>query len=563
MSSFLDIVRGSPIVIGTATKHSPSDTAYNAALNANFNALTHEWSLKWGPTETNKGKIDLNEDALSVLQTAKAGKKKVKGHALVWHQTGDLPKWYGGLTIDEKKTAIEWHVKKMVGQLKGTVYKWDVVNEAIDDATNSLRPFWQELGGIDMIEKCFRWANMADPAAILIYNDYCCTNVCPKADAIFKMVTQLKQSGCPIHEVGFQTHESIDCLNDAWFDSMKENMRRFKDVGVTVNISELDLHYDSLSPEVANARQAECYYKMLKTALSDLSICTEVTFWQFSSKYSWIYDFYKGTDKSFSPCPWDKNNLPTPAVDAIKTALREVIGGPPPQPQRKWSAQACSLAPAHIVSNRKYAWSGPIVQLETGKTARLQAWVQSKETLIVTLKHTLDGKNYTYANLLRTSSGQIDQTFEIPNATAAFVYVECAVPATSFAIGPPTITYAGKLKSEEWKAQECTLEAVTRVYQRINAWSGPIVGVSPNSKARICAQTWMPDGNRLLLTLKYKQQGKTVYTNLLSTNGGPIDKTFNIPQADSAHVYFEAANTATLGALGFEFVVSHPNIMIV
>ncbi len=578
MSSLLDIIKGSPIVIGTATKLT-NDASYGSIMSGNFNALTHEWSLKWGPTEGQKGVISLNDDARSVIETAKRENKKLKGHALVWHLLSDLPAWYASLSVTDKKAAIQWHIKNLVGRLKGSVYKWDVVNEAIDDATNMLRPFWQELGGIEMISNCFRWANEVDPSAILIYNDYCCTNMTAKADAIFKMIHQLKQSGCPVHEVGFQTHESVDVLDDAWFASMKANMQRFRGIGVTVNISELDLHYDNIPVDVAISRQAECYYKMVKTALSDLSICSEVTFWQFSSKYSWVYDFFKGTHRRFSPCPWDENNNPTPAVEAIKTALREIMADlqnrpnpsptplpsqaaspsppappAPPAKSEQWSSQACQLSPAYIVSNRKYSWSGPIIQVVPGKTARLDVWVESKETLILTLKYIKNDKTFSYTNLLRTTTGHISHSFAIPMTTAAYIYIEGETPNFSFVVGQPTISYEGQKSTPLWKTQECSLDAAQRVHQRSNAWSGPIVGLKPNTRARFTTKAWLQGGATLLLTLKYTQTGKVVYTNLLKTHGGAIDTTFNVPQTDSAQIYLEGTIP------GFDFVVSQPKI---
>lgn len=322
--TFLDIIKDTSIIIGTATK-SVVDAPYDAIRAANFNSYTHEWSLKWGPTEPTKGTVTLNADAQYVIDAATSGGKRLKGHALVWYQA--LPSWYSVLSVSEKKNAIEFHVRTLVDRLKGVVQKWDVVNEAFEDTSQAgYRSFWTELGGIEMVRQCFVWAREADPNAVLVYNDYDCTSMTKKADAIYDMVKELKRTGTPIDEVGFQAHESIHLMNDAWFASMRQNIQRFKALGVRVNISEVDLRIDlypgSLSEKLN--RQAMCFYHLILEALCDLSACNEVTFWQFSSKYTWIYDAF-GVDSSNTPCPWDNNNVPTPAVDAIKRALRHVV----------------------------------------------------------------------------------------------------------------------------------------------------------------------------------------------------------------------------------------------
>jgi endo-1,4-beta-xylanase len=259
-----------------------------------------------------------------VTNAATSGGKRLRGHVLAWHQA--LPSWYPSLSVAAKKSAMEFHIRETVDRLRGVAYKWDVVNEAIADDTNQYRPFWSELGGIDMIRNCFIWAREADPDAILVYNDYNCTSKTSKADAIYEMVKELKRLGTPIDEVGFQAHESIHYMNDAWFSSMRSNIRRFKAIGVRVSISELDLRIDLYPGSMTQKlnRQAKCFHNMIVVALSDLSACNEVTFWQFSSKYTWIYDFFN-VDNSNVPCPWDNNNVPTVSVEAIKRGLRYIV----------------------------------------------------------------------------------------------------------------------------------------------------------------------------------------------------------------------------------------------
>jgi hypothetical protein len=246
-------------------------------------------------------------------------------------------------------------------------------------------------------------------------------------------------------------------MDDGWFVSMRQNIKRFKEIGVRVNISELDLRMDTFTGSLQQKldKQAGCFYNIVKSALADLSACNEVTFWQFSSKYSWIYDFFN-VDRSNLPCPWDNDNNPTSAVDAVKKALQEVVlsglsstSAPYstlPQPTHAtgtlmdWQAQDCTLNVMYLVENRRFPYSGPIVELKTDVKARIQFVIHSREPVIVTLKWSLDGVTH-YKNIVTTSESNIDLTFEVPRAASAFLYVEGKVPDFKFSITKPTVAY--------------------------------------------------------------------------------------------------------------------------
>ena len=446
MSNFLEIVKGTNISLGTATKQIDDDV-YNEIRSDNFTMYVHEWSFKFGPTEAHQGKIQMCSDAQYVIDTAKSQGKKLKGHCLVWYIA--LPPWYSSLTIPQKQSAMEFHVRNMVRMFKGQVYKWDVVNETIDDKTHTLRSFWTELGGEAMIQKCFEWAHEEDPNAILVINDYATTAGGPKADALLDMVSRLRSAGCPIHEVGFQTHENIRWMNDAWFENMKTNWARFKKIGVTVNISELDLGAGADEAQ----QQATCYYNVYKTALADLSLCNEVTLWEFSSKYTWLHR--SPTDKS-CPCPWDNNNLPQPAVEAIAKALREIVSAihptptptpiPTPTPQSlEWVGFGCTLIKAGTVyktSNRTNTWNGPQILLQSGKHVRFQVNVVSSVNLQITMRGSDDNSTWTYQTLANNALNKVDISFTTPSNRYVQLYLEGAPIGTDFSVSDALVSYS-------------------------------------------------------------------------------------------------------------------------
>jgi hypothetical protein len=104
-------------------------------------------------------------------------------------------------------------------------------------------------------------------------------------------------------------------------------MQAWKDIGVRFNFSEVDLRIDfgldAFTLEQRIKLEAEAYYTLYKTALSRPDICNNITLWQFTGKYTWIYPCYN-VDHQYCPVPWGNNIEELPAVARIKDALREV-----------------------------------------------------------------------------------------------------------------------------------------------------------------------------------------------------------------------------------------------
>ncbi|WP_030491588.1 endo-1,4-beta-xylanase, partial [Micromonospora chokoriensis] len=89
--------------------------------------------------------------------------------------------------------------------------------------------------GNDWIEAAFRAARAADPGAKLCYNDYNTDGINAKSTGIYNMVRDFKSRGVPIDCVGFQSHLGTSLAGD-----YQANLQRFADLGVDVQITELD-----------------------------------------------------------------------------------------------------------------------------------------------------------------------------------------------------------------------------------------------------------------------------------------------------------------------------------
>ncbi len=112
-----------------------------------------------------------------------------------------------------------------------------MVNEAFaDDGRGSRRDSNLQRTGNDWIEAAFRAARAADPNAKLCYNDYNTDGINAKSTGVYTMVKDFKSRGVPIDCVGFQSHLGTRSSGD-----YQANLQRFADLGVDVQITELDV----------------------------------------------------------------------------------------------------------------------------------------------------------------------------------------------------------------------------------------------------------------------------------------------------------------------------------
>jgi endo-1,4-beta-xylanase len=303
------------VAIGAAVAPGPlrCEPAYAGALGHEFNILTTENAMKFGPIHPEPDRYSF-DDADAIVDFAEAHDMLVRGHTLVWHQ--QLPSWVeeGQWTREELMEVLHEHITTVVGRYRGRVDAWDVVNEAIE--SGGLRnTVWQRVIGPEYIELAFRWAHEADPDALLFYNDYACEELCSKSDAIYSLVKNLVDQGIPIHGVGLQTHISVVGPPDP--QSVAQNIRRFNELGLDVHITELDVRMRGEPADRQLERQADIYRDLMKVCLS-ADRCTAFVMWGFTDRHSWIPASHAGWGSALI---FDEAYRPKPAYDALRDAL--------------------------------------------------------------------------------------------------------------------------------------------------------------------------------------------------------------------------------------------------
>lgn len=293
-----------------------SDSDYAGTLAREFDYLTAENEMKWGPIHPEPDTWNF-APADAIVEFAEAHSMRVKGHNLVWHM--QLPGYVNTeMTADELRATMEEHIRMVVGRYRGRIVAWDVVNEPIAENGRGLRAslFLDKLGP-GYIADALRWAHDADPDALLFINEYGADGLNAKSNTLFDLVEDLLHEGVPISGVGFQMH--LGYVFGRPPATVRQNLERFAALGLLVNISEMDVQIKNLPGdlEARLAAQAVTYHDIVADCVA-VPACHAVTFWGFTDKSSWIDSFFGDDD----PLLFDASYKPKPAYFGVLDALQ-------------------------------------------------------------------------------------------------------------------------------------------------------------------------------------------------------------------------------------------------
>ena len=132
----------------------------------------------------------------------------------------------------------------------------------------------------------------------MFYNDFqhgSVTKQTIKSDKVFNLVADLKSRNCGIDGVGFQMHADIN-WTDEDIAGIAMNMQRYHDIGIQVQITELEVKCcsnckDTCPFEVWTTellqQQADVYSKMYQVCIDEPN-CTATTSWGFTDATPWL-----------------------------------------------------------------------------------------------------------------------------------------------------------------------------------------------------------------------------------------------------------------------------------
>ena len=303
----------------------------NTRLTRHFNILTPENNMKPAFLCNNSDRETYNRSnlttAMRMADAAIASGIKVHGHTLLWHN--QIPAWQKNIATDSTSSAdalayMKEYITYIVKYFEGKIYSWDVLNEIFTDGAsttsdwkNSMRttggnqgpnPWYVKIGS-SFVYEGYKAARLADPSVILYYNDYNLDQG-GKATMVRNMVRDVNQQwekdsrydGRKLIEgIGMQSHHNTGVSAD----NIRNSLNLFRDLGVRISISELDIIAQSWSEfsgstgsgtrkdevsSVTNSglmNQARLYGDYMKLFIEYSDIIERVSFWGLIDSQSW------------------------------------------------------------------------------------------------------------------------------------------------------------------------------------------------------------------------------------------------------------------------------------
>jgi endo-1,4-beta-xylanase len=301
-----------------------SSFSSGSPLARHFNALTSENSMKPNAIAPSQGSYNWSSD--SFVDSARASGFKVIGHTLLWHS--QIPSWQTNIGSDKTTAlaAMKTYITDVVTHFKGRIYSWDVLNEAFPDSGISAGSDWKtsirqenpwfKAIGSDFVYEGFLAARLADPDAILYYNDYNTDNS-NRATIIRNMVKAVndKYLAAPsadkpvgedparllIEGIGMQEHHNTGVSAG----NVRNTLTMFKALGVKVSVTELDVlaqGWGNFSPTPGSGAnkqgqstvtnnglltQADLYRQFMAVYKDYADIIERISFWGVTDNQSW------------------------------------------------------------------------------------------------------------------------------------------------------------------------------------------------------------------------------------------------------------------------------------
>ncbi len=224
--------------------------------------------------------VAFNGDMIAQLNWAARQGFTFRGHTLVWHNQTPAAFFYSGYTISGTRLPkakmterlgnyIEEIIRIIHTGWPGILAAMDVVNEAIDDNTGTVRTtgndWYTTFGDTTYVMQAFAFARQyavqyGETGIKLYYNDYN-TEVAKKADGIVRLCTPIFQAGY-LDGIGMQEHNNLSSPTAQGFI---DSYNKFSPICTEMSVTELDVAAGSAAPSAAVlATQANQYAMLFK-----------------------------------------------------------------------------------------------------------------------------------------------------------------------------------------------------------------------------------------------------------------------------------------------------------
>jgi endo-1,4-beta-xylanase len=214
-----------------------NEKEYRDLVISQFNSITAEKSMKASFIHPRQDAYDFSETDY-LIKFCERNNKRLHGHTLVWYK--DNPEWMEKFKGDKNawEMMLRDHINVIINHCKWYIKSWDVLNEAFNNDGSLRENIWLKNIGEEYIEKSFRYAAEADPAALLFYNDFDLESRPEKLKAVLTYLDNLKKKGVKIDGIGMQMHVNV---NYPFITDINMAAKRVKEYGFMVHYSEFDI----------------------------------------------------------------------------------------------------------------------------------------------------------------------------------------------------------------------------------------------------------------------------------------------------------------------------------
>ena len=303
-----------------------ADARYAHIVREQATIIVAENAMKFWAMRPTEGGYKFDE-ADALVAFGEENKIKVRGHNLVWHQ---MPDWFGRMATkaNARRLMVE-HIETVASRYAGRIHSWDVVNEAVlllDNRADGLRASqWLRLVGEDYIEVAFRAARVADPLALLTYNEYGieADNAADeqKRQAVLMLLRRLKARDVPVDALGVQSHIGA---KGSYGVGLKRMIAEVQGMGLQVFLTEMDVNDSALGGDesMRDAEVAAAAEKYLNAALAEPAV-KALMMWGVYDAQTWLNygKFARADHVPQRPLLFDKEFRPKPAYFAVRNAI--------------------------------------------------------------------------------------------------------------------------------------------------------------------------------------------------------------------------------------------------
>ncbi len=310
------------------------DSAYKELLGAECTSVSFGNEMK-AYSLLNQGASQRSEDGMPVMnystadrmvQLAKEQGVKIRGHVLVWDAY--MSEWFfregyrnDGALVDRETMLkrLESYIDQVVTHFEekypGTVYCWDVVNEAVGDGSNeyvysdkrhvrtkrngSDNLFYKVIGD-DYVELSFLYAkNTVEKLKVknpeveiaLFYNDYS-TFYDAKRDAICELVKSINSYAKDADGnyrklcdgIGMQSYiggygQQSGCMNQSDITRIKNAVKKFHGLDVDVHVTEMAIRNYDKSQADKHAKFCGDLFRAYAELNAEETMISNITIW--------------------------------------------------------------------------------------------------------------------------------------------------------------------------------------------------------------------------------------------------------------------------------------------